>query len=740
MAESWQEFEKRVRDTAHLMWGVEPRPREIAGVRFDCVLELSWNHYVIVEITKNNSLDKIRGDINRIVLARNTLVAEQVVADSFIVVSKPPTNAMMQAGASSKIRVVTPSVFRRLFFDGKVYVASRAKLQFGSAVNPETGLPDMADYVPVQYKDVGTGRSISLEAMSGMLERNHKIVLTGEYGSGKSRCIKEIFEILNKGDRIDYFLSIDLRRCWGLQSANEIIRRHLDEVGMSGTADAVVRAFNSGAITFLLDGFDEIAAQSWSKNTSDLKEVRMSTLKGVRDIVKMTKRGVIICGREHYFNSSEEMLQCLGLKKKDAEIIKCEDEFTDEQMEQFLENFSADLILPDWLPKRPLMCQAVSHLDQDSLSRMFTESNGDVEFWQTFMDVVCEREARIRDVLNKDSIFDILKTLSRTTRTKNGNLGPLSFSEIQQAFVSAVGQSPTDESVAMLQRLPGLGRVGADSDERQFIDSFILEGLRAVDVSSAVENNEHTILQDMWINPLGVLGQRILSEKISDSGAFQKYRGFANQASNSKNRLIAGDIVASAIRGSIELNFNDLYLSEAVIQELDIASPKVIGLTISDSLIEEIRIPQWIGVGLQLRDCQIGKAFGITDPRAMPAWMKNCEVAEYESAENVSRIKTMQLKPQHRILMTILKKLFLQKGAGRQEEALLRGLGQIDRRGHTNTIIRVLMREKMITTARGDHGMLYIPHRHHTARVKTIIAELATSRDPIWLEIDALGS
>lgn len=40
---------------------------------------------------------------------------------------------------------------------------------------------------------------------------------------------------------------------------------------------------------FLLDGFDEIGAQSWSDNVNKLKEIRAESLKGVKDLIRNVK-------------------------------------------------------------------------------------------------------------------------------------------------------------------------------------------------------------------------------------------------------------------------------------------------------------------------------------------------------------------------------------------------------------------------------------------------------------------
>jgi len=737
--QTWQKFESDIREIARLKWGAEPKQREIAGTKFDCVLEIAWDRLVIVEITKNLTLDKIRGDINRLALARTSCFSkENIYIEAFIVISGPVTDAMFKAGEAVKIKVADQGAFQRFFFDHKMYSGTRRSLQFGSAVNPVTGKPDTTSYVPVSYSRTRDGRRLDIQEMARMLSVGQAIVLTGEYGAGKSRCVKEVFDILSQSADTPLLLSIDLRRSWGLNSGAEIIRRHLEEIGMVAASDNLIRALNLGRITFLLDGFDEIGAQSWSKDATDLRAIRFATLKGVRDIVARSRSGVLVCGREHYFNSTDEMLTALGIKNSNRELIRCEDQFTEEEMELFLENIALDVVLPDWLPRRPLMCQAVASLDDATRSKMFADADADVVFWRSFMDIVCQREAQIKDILKKETIFEILLRLGRITRSKIENLGPLSPIEIQRAFQAALGHSPSEESAVMLQRLPGLGRVGADTEERKFIDIFILDGLRASDVAAVVHSDDKAVQQEAWFNGLEELGQKILASEMGTHDKFVDFRNFARDAARERNRVIAGDIVAASVRTNTEADFRGLVLSETVIGQLDMERCKVKALTLADSLIQEVVLPHDLPEGVTFSNCQIGRIYGITDRSAVPQWLKSSEIGEMESAANVSRIKSMHLEPQLRVLVTILKKTFLQKGGGRQEDALLRGLGQIDRHNAAADILKILKREGFIRVVPGDHGNIYIPERKHTDRVKKMVGELATSHDEIWKEVTAL--
>ncbi|MCE8472308.1 AAA family ATPase, partial [Rhodovulum sulfidophilum] len=174
-------------------------------------------------------------------------------------------------------------------------------------------------------------RTYSVDEISQLLTNGKRIILLGEFGTGKSRCAKEVFEKISRNDILFPTLAINLREHWGHQSFDLIVRSHLSSLGLSGLEDSAVRLVRSGALGFILDGIDEIGSQSWSGEPERLKEIRRRSLQGVRDIVsKLGGKGVLLCGRAHYFSNDEEMLSCLGLKE-DTILLSCPEEFTEDQ-------------------------------------------------------------------------------------------------------------------------------------------------------------------------------------------------------------------------------------------------------------------------------------------------------------------------------------------------------------------------------------------------------------------------
>lgn len=123
--------------------------------------------------------------------------------------------------------------------------------------------------------------------------------------------------------------------------------------------------------------------------------------------------------------------------------------------------------MPAWFPKRPIVIQLLLKYASDIFTIDYALEDI-CSFWHTLLSKICEREARIYPTLNPEIIKNVLLYLADRTRSNSGNTGPISQSDLSDAFESAAGFRPNDESSIMLQRLPSLGRISADSPDRQF--------------------------------------------------------------------------------------------------------------------------------------------------------------------------------------------------------------------------------------------------------------------------------
>lgn len=123
----------------------------------------------------------------------------------------------------------------------------------------------------------------------------------------------------------------------------------------------------------------------------------------------------------------------------------------------------------------------------------------------------------------------------------------------------------------------------------------------------------------------------------------------------------------------------------------------------------------------------------------MPSWVKLQSVDRFDSVQTVAEIRKAGLSPAHEILVSILKKTFLQKGSGRKEEALMRGFGRGTIKSIADDVINLLMREGVLSRHRGNEGWIYAPGRSHSARIQAIVSQLRSSSDPLWANVDALN-
>jgi len=148
----WEEVEKSVRQYAQYIWNRPANADRIGGVNFDCVIKISEIELIILEITQNKSLEKIREDVAKIQAVRMSMMMKNIMTRPYIICDFTPTPGMKDAGKENYIEVLSFEDFRRMFFDFPTYHAIRSNKQFGSAIDPVTGENDSTVYTPVGYK------------------------------------------------------------------------------------------------------------------------------------------------------------------------------------------------------------------------------------------------------------------------------------------------------------------------------------------------------------------------------------------------------------------------------------------------------------------------------------------------------------------------------------------------------------------------------------------------------------
>lgn len=635
----------------------------------------------------------------------------------------------MQEGAkAANIEIMSFETFYRNWYDATAYTSARVLRPFGSAFREGENAPDGRPYVPVVFDD-NDGHRYSIEDLAGRIRNGTRVVLTGDFGTGKSRAAQQLFMALSDTEPTQKSpIAIDLRTMWGTQSADEMVRRHYSTLQLGDMAERAIEALHNDDLLLLLDGFDELAIQEWGSEPGAIAQSRARTMEPVRDILNRTKSGALVSGRAHYFSSDEEMIDALGLGQN-ALVVATPPEFSPEETRQFLQAMGFDAEIPVWLPRKPLIAEMYADFVEDGLSG---DDASRPKFWESFIEALCRRDAKIRDSYDPETIKLILCKLSRSTRETKYGLGPISPFEVQSAFSAVVGQIAAQEAASMLQRLPGLGRVAAENDDRQFVDDFIVEGLRGLDVCNIVAGYEFDIGSNGWKHGAGELGLEVVASRLGVTFTkLDAIKRLQSEREADEAPLLCDIVGGMLFSDDSEFDFSGAEIDGGYMSVCNLSEKKVIGLHISSCEIGMLNIFNSDVRDTKVTDSTIEILDGVSGEE-LPDWIEKCAIGSKSSLDTVARIKKTQLTPPQMILVTILRKTFFQPGSGRKEEALMRGLGELGDAKLQSQVLNVLIANRFLNEVKGNSGKLFVPERSKTSRAKQMMSKLQMSVDDVW--------
>ena len=727
---NWQELEAKVRKIAESHWRTPANPETIAGVKCDAVLRPSPDEIIAIEITQERNLAKLRTDLAKLATIRSAMVPEGIVVRCYFI-SAHEVSSLRASGQAQKVEVLELREFREKFVGKGAYEFQRKKLEFGSALDPETNKSDENKFVETGYPDRSSSKVYQVDDIAAELAAGRKIILLGEFGTGKSRCAREVFDRVSSADILFPTLAINLREHWGHLKSDIIVRSHLSSLGLSDLEDRVVRLSLGGHLSFILDGFDEIGSQSWSGEPERLKEIRRRSLVGVRDLVsKVGEKGILISGRDHYFSNDAEMFICLGLPETTL-VLRCPDEFTESQAEDYLKKNTGLEEFPVWSPRKPLICQLFAKLDRKQMHELIDNSDGDVGFFESTFDAICARETRIHPSIDGTVLRGVLLGIASTGRSKNEVQEEITPSEINEVFTKVSGFSPLDEAATILQRLPYLGRVSSGSGNRRFIDDYAKSGLCGIALAEAFAVSDKRVAAARYAKPLGSFGAKFLGAKHLIGPDSIKYVKLCTAHGNTQ---IAADYLCSLVEVSTgQLDMSGIDVLNATIDQLHLTDLEVTGLNMHSTFVEVLQLDGTTFSKSLIKDSVFQHVAGISDASRLPdCFEKSCEFGEFSSVENVARISELPLSNGQKTLVAIIRKLFFQPGRGRMEEALLRGTSSYWDSTAAEAVVRYMLNNGIIIESQGRHGALYIPDRKHTRRMGRIRSLLGNCNDDLW--------
>ncbi|MBE0645531.1 MAG: NACHT domain-containing protein [Bacteroidetes bacterium] len=741
---SGEDFENEVRKIARALWLKNPGDggsRIIDGRERDCIYDDEYvTHYI--EITTDRKLDKVRSDVKKMTEYREKQSRRNKAVMLWFITLEEPTADQRECCRTNGVEILSFIEFGRKIIDASQYLALREKYQFGSVTDPGNGGTEIVDdhYQPICITDTRSNAGLVVNDLANLLEQKKTILLLGDYGMGKSINVKQVFIELRKRyytkDGVNTIpVVLNLREHWGQVSPTEALSRHAENIGFSEPYK-LIRAYNAGRITVILDGFDEIGSVPWSRaKDQKLKIIRRNAVRLINSFVSQSRarNGVLIAGREYFFDSRTEMLEAMGLSS-DCTILSI-NEFTDDEVQQFLNRLGYRDSIPDWFPRRPLL---LASLAAKGLLATVMSTAGDTEeadAWDHWVDLICERESKIHENLDSSSIRSLLESLATRTRRAVNNIGPILEDDVAEAFRKIAGVYPDEKDRILLQRLPGMSMYVPENGTRAFVDEKMLDTLRASAVLQFILDPWSDPEAREWMNGLGALGAKIVSRRISNRDFATIVVAAREAMVRWKSGTLSMDVLISGqyYLGDESLaNYQGISVTDAYCEQLDLDNlPLLENVTVRDSVIGELLLPSENTNGPRMSGCIIKKVVGVSSPAGLPSWLEDSEIGEYDEIYTSAKIISDNSMPMSvRILLVVLKKLYRQRGSGRKENAFYRGMppgsGSI-----VDDVLGIVAAEKLAYLAKRGGQKVWHPVSGQRARAEKILSRQGRTDDSV---------
>lgn len=664
---------------------------------------------------------------------------------AFFVTGGDPTADQVDAirRIGQPVVAISYAKFRARLVDSMSYLSARDDHAFGSARDPETDSVTLQDkYVTLDFVDaIDRKKQYDTNSIFNEVDAGTRVILLGDYGAGKSMTLRQVYLDFAKRHRKKgtekFAIHLNLNQHQGQTDPAEALTRHANIIGFPNPHQ-LVRAWRSGDAHLILDGFDEVFVPGWASGSRPLSEVRKRSVSLIRQFMIETPpaSGVLIAGRAQFFDTISEMRSALATT--DALIANATD-FTEEQVGQYLRQRAWKAALPDWLPRRPLI---VGYLAGRKLFEVIDElsSSDPGQGWHRLITALSVREARADAGIDEDSVRRIIERLATLARKSSGGLGPVTFEDLITVFRDLRGYLPDEGAYSVLQRLPGLRVNDNQTNSRLFVDDDLVDACRAGDVYRWVKNHDEKKIPEAmygWQNLLGNVGLSVLKHRLSEERfshamvqeSLERTPGMSELDGLRTDLVRLLFLLGFAPRRSLTIpdqHIPTLYLSEST-DASDVTFAGCIIETLDLSSVETAeKLPTF-------SNCVVTSVEGIAglDELAANKFIGSDIGSFSESAENVSAILRLDLPDYTRVSLTVLRKIFVQSGHSRKEDALYRGLLTQKQKELIPSVLANLEKHGAIRKIRRRDATLWAPNPGMYRRVKRIMDAPTTSRDEL---------
>ena len=299
--------------------------------------------------------------------------------------------------------------------------------------------------------------------------------------------------------------------------------------------------------------------------------------------------------------------------------------------------------------------------------------------------------------------------------------------------------------MGVIQRLPGLGVKNAETGTRCFMDETLAEAAAAGDVSRFVMTPYQAALQhERWLRGLSRFAIEVVDVQIDKTQPFTGLIRSAIKAAteNRETAALGSDLVRLLSMRGVDYDGNGITVTNVELSTLEIEADygSMAGITFYGVLIDRLEIaPEVPKERLPyFSACYIESLEGRASREDLPTdkFASDVTIEHFDSATvTTNAILDLEFPMPVRVLLTVLRKLFLQSGTGRREAALFRGLDG-DARRCVKDVIDLLKRHAFITPARYSNHTVWLPSRKGNVRDRAVrmLKSPTTSTDSVLLE------
>ena len=402
--------------------------------------------------------------------------------------------------------------------------------------------------------------------------------------------------------------------------------------------------------------------------------------------------------------------------------------------------------VPEWVPTRPLL---LGYLAAKGILDDVVEV-GDLApaaGWHTLLERIATREAQLEPGVDPLSVRRLIEEVAVLARSANDGLGQLSPSEVVGVFTRVCGYEPDDRGSVLLQRLPGLGAHQTEDGARVFVDRDFANAAAGSAVGRFVQlPYECPWDTSTWQYALSTLGVEVAALQAADLGLGS---GHVEAALNARmGRGVEGDVLVADLVALCGIEGYDIcrkvVLANVWIPEMPFFAfdGDLSQVTIRDSIVSEVEVPPPATRGNMptFERCDIELVLGCVRARDLPGSFVECTCHDFEAAAKTTKaLLELDLPLGIRVGLTVLKKLYLQKGAGRRESALYRGIGQEAQRVMAD-VLEVLRKYDFATKVRQGNNDVWLPTKMSNARTRAValLDDPVGSADPVLVPLKQL--